>query len=105
MDFDAYEFQIDSMILPYFRQISATFNSSKNPMRYKVGVYGPRLVCTKVSDAGYASFSFVGDMSTGFSGNLGYPIPDNWAFDQFHEFTFESSPSFPLDRRGANENT
>lgn len=98
VDFDAYEFQIDSMILPYFRQISATFNSSKNPMRYKVGVYGPRLVCTKVSDAGYASFSFVGDMSTGFSGNLGYPIPDNWAFDQFHEFTFESSPSFPLDK-------
>lgn len=98
VDFDAYEFQIDSMILPYFRQIKAAFNSSKNRLRYKVGVYGPRLVCAKVSEAGYASFSFVGDMSTGFSGNLGYAIPDNWAFDQFHEFTFPSSPSFPLDK-------
>lgn len=26
-------------------------------------------------------------MSTGLSGNLGYPLPDNWAFDQIKEFT------------------
>lgn len=37
-------------------------------------------------------------MSTGFSGNLGYSIPKNWAFDQFHEFEFSSSPNFPLDK-------
>lgn len=37
-------------------------------------------------------------MSTGFSGNLGYPIPKNWAFDQFFEFKFSSSPTFPLDK-------
>ena len=24
-------------------------------------------------------------MSTGFSGNFGYPLPKNWAFDQFYE--------------------
>ena len=29
-------------------------------------------------------------MSTGFSGNLGFPIPDNWAFDQFATVTIES---------------
>lgn len=29
----------------------------------------------------------VSDMPTGFSGNLGFPIPDNWVFDQFHEIS------------------
>ncbi|AOZ72055.1 hypothetical protein BK816_01060 [Boudabousia tangfeifanii] len=98
VDFDAYEFQIDKLILPYFKRIKAAFNSAENSKAYKVGIYGPRLVCSKVTEAGYASYSFVADMSTGFSGNLGYPIPRNWAFDQFHEFTFHSSPAFPLDK-------
>ena len=39
-------------------------------------------------------------MSTGFSCNLGYPIPKNWAFDQFYEMTFPSSPSFGIDKDG-----
>lgn len=26
-------------------------------------------------------------MSTGFSGNLGFPIPSNWNYDQFHEIS------------------
>lgn len=30
--------------------------------------------------------SFVADMSTGYSGNMGYPMPANWAFDQILEF-------------------
>lgn len=38
-------------------------------------------------------------MSTGFSCNLGYSMPKNWAFDQFCELSsFSSSPSFPLDK-------
>ena len=42
---------------------------------------------------------FVADMSTGFSCNLGYSMPKNWAFDQFCELnSFSSSPSFPLDK-------
>lgn len=98
VDFDAYGFQIDDLVVPYFQQISGVFHSQKNESKFKVGVYGPRLVCKEVSSRGYASTSFVADMSTGFSGNLGYPIPKNWAFDQFHEFTFDSSPSFPLDK-------
>ena len=98
VDFDAYEFQLDSMIIPYFKKISLVFNSDENDKDYCVGVYGPRLICTKVSNAGYAKFSFVADMSTGFSGNLGHSIPNNWAFDQFHEFSFSSSPTFDLDK-------
>lgn len=39
-------------------------------------------------------------MSTGFSCNLGYPIPKNWAFDQFVEKDFLSSSTFPIDKDG-----
>lgn len=98
VDFDAYGYQLDSMILPYFKKISLLFNSCENIKKYQVGVYGPRLICSKVSKAGYAKYSFVADMSTGFSGNLGYAIPDNWAFDQFNEFSFQSRPTFALDK-------
>ena len=38
-------------------------------------------------------------MSTGYSGNLGFPMPNNWAFDQFHEFNFsKNNESFGLDK-------
>ncbi|MFR0557274.1 glycoside hydrolase domain-containing protein, partial [Pseudoscardovia radai] len=54
---------------------------------YRIGVYGPRNVCTRVCEAGYAEFSFVSDMSSGFSGNMGYPIPDGWSIDQISNVT------------------
>jgi peptidoglycan hydrolase-like protein with peptidoglycan-binding domain len=54
---------------------------------YRVGIYASRNICTRIAQAGYAVASFVSDMSTGFSGNLGFPIPDNWVFDQFHEIS------------------
>ena len=98
VDFDAYEYQIDDFIIPYFRMIDFIFKTQLNKKRYKVGVYGARLICTKVSERGLASYSFVGDMSTGFSGNLGYSIPKNWAFDQFYEQDFTSNPTFPIDK-------
>lgn len=44
----------------------------------------------RVSNLGYAYSSFVGDMSTGFSGNLGFKMPSNWAFDQFVTTTIGS---------------
>ena len=40
-------------------------------------------------------------MSTGFSGNMGFPLPECWAFDQFHEYSFSYNNglmSFPLDK-------
>lgn len=79
VDFDAIESQAKSNIIPYFR---AVYNELSQSI-YRVGIYAPRYVCTLVANAGYSCSSFVGDMSTGFSGNLGYPIPDNWAFSQF----------------------
>ncbi|MDB7946439.1 DUF1906 domain-containing protein [Faecalitalea cylindroides] len=101
VDFDCLEYETDGLIIPYFRQINTVFNQSGiNSKHYKVGIYAPRYVCTKVYEAGLAEYSFVADMSTGFSGNLGYAIPENWAFDQFFEYTYPSSPSFDLDKVG-----
>lgn len=50
---------------------------------YYVGIYGTRNICTTVMQAGGAYKCYVSDMSTGYSGNLGYRMPDFWAFDQF----------------------
>ncbi|WP_256699800.1 glycoside hydrolase domain-containing protein [Faecalibaculum rodentium] len=99
VDFDCMSYQTESLIIPYFRQIANAFRQTAfNTKNYKIGIYGPREVCRLVSAEGLAEYSFVADMSTGFSGNLGFPIPSNWAFDQFDEFTFEPSPAFPLDK-------
>lgn len=83
VDFDALETDIKNSILPYFEAVFKLFSDTgRNPKNYKVGVYGPRNVCIQVSDKGYAISSFVSDMSTGYSGNLGYLLPSNWMFDQ-----------------------
>jgi peptidoglycan hydrolase-like protein with peptidoglycan-binding domain len=65
---------------------------------YIAGVYGSRNVCRRVSGEAYARFSFVSGMSWGFSGNLGFPMPSNWAFTQIKEFIFEADgDAFGLD--------
>lgn len=85
VDFDALDTDIKSNILPHFQAINMKMKELGN--YYKIGVYGPRNVCIQVSDKGYAKTSFVSGMSTGFSGNLGYPLPPNWAFDQISTVT------------------
>lgn len=82
VDYDATDVQITNNILPYFKGVQKSLLTS-GKAQYRVGVYGTRNVCTRVCNAGYAISSFVSDMSTGYSGNLGFPIPDNWALDQF----------------------
>jgi hypothetical protein len=57
---------------------------------YRVGVYAPRNACTQLFDRGLTVTSFVSDMSTGFSGNLGFPMPRNWAYDQIVTITVGS---------------
>lgn len=79
VDYDAMDAEVSQYIMPHFRGVYETLGELSN---YEVGIYGPRNVCQRVSTAGYASTSFVSDMSSGFSGNLGYPLPTNWAFDQ-----------------------
>ncbi|WP_369187511.1 glycoside hydrolase domain-containing protein [Streptomyces sp. R08] len=80
VDYDAVDDEVTSRVLPYFQAIRNRMNAQGSP--YQIGVYGPRNICSRVGAAGYALVSFVSDMSTGFSGNLGYSMPSNWAFDQ-----------------------
>ncbi|MFF9900645.1 glycoside hydrolase domain-containing protein [Streptomyces longispororuber] len=80
VDFDALDHEVTSNVLPHFKGIVDAVQDDGN--RFGIGVYGPRNVCTRVSEAGHATASFVSDMSSGFSGNFGYPLPENWAYDQ-----------------------
>lgn len=82
VDYDATDPEVTSNILPYFEAVKTTLSDG-----YGVGIYASRNICTRVAQAGYSVSSFVSDMSTGFSGNLGFPIPNNWVFDQFHEIS------------------
>ncbi|MBB5117982.1 hypothetical protein AF335_09800 [Streptomyces eurocidicus] len=91
VDYDAVDDEVTSYILPYFRSVRDEMVKLGSP--YKVGVYGPRNACSRISAEGYADTSFVSDMSSGFSGNLGYTMPENWAFDQIVTKTIGSGDS------------
>ncbi|AMT93052.1 hypothetical protein A2T55_04005 [Brevibacterium linens] len=80
VDFDAYGDDIVDYVLPYFRGINETIQG------YPVGVYGARRVCSEVSQEGLAVASYVGNLSSGWSGNIGQKMPENWAYDQYSEF-------------------
>lgn len=81
-DVDILDGNIASTVLPYFEGVSSIVSASQT---YLVGVYGTRNVCQRTIDSGYALQAFVSNMSSGYSGNLGYPMPKEWAFDQFIE--------------------
>ncbi|WP_331721106.1 glycoside hydrolase domain-containing protein [Streptomyces sp. NBC_00454] len=96
VDYDATGEEIASGIVPYFEGVRAGLASKGK--KYVHGVYGSRNVCTQVSKHTDARYSFVSGMSWGFSGNLGFPLPPNWAFNQIKEFRFTAgSDVFDLD--------
>lgn len=82
VDYDALTADITSNIIPYFRGINEEMGAS-----YKIGIYGPRAVCNSLISYSLAIRSFVSDMSSGFTGNIGVIMPSNWAYDQFFETT------------------
>jgi RHS repeat-associated protein len=89
VDYDALDAQVTSNVLPYFHAVKTYFDNY-NSQKYQVGVYGDRNVASRVCNSGYAVSSFVADMSTGYSGNIGYTMPTNWMFDQFYTVTIGS---------------
>jgi peptidoglycan hydrolase-like protein with peptidoglycan-binding domain len=93
VDYDATDDDIDANIKPYFDGVRTALNALGG--RYTFGVYGSRNVCTRVSREMGARWSFVSGMSWGFSGNLGFPMPENWSFNQIREFEFQ--PGWGLD--------
>lgn len=93
VDFDAVDTEILNVIVPYFKILK------ENLQYYKVGIYGTRNVCKQVMNSNYAETCFVSDMSTGFSGNMGFKMPDNWNLDQFNEITLSASTgNFGIDK-------
>ncbi|MDO4556891.1 MAG: DUF1906 domain-containing protein [Lachnospiraceae bacterium] len=95
VDYDFMDVEVSNQVIPYFQGVADTMNNGKYASKYKIGVYGSRNICSRVSDRGLAVNSFVSDMSTGYSGNYGYAMPSNWAYDQFNETTFSG---FGLDK-------
>lgn len=91
VDVDFQEGDIDGTVIPYItqaKQILSTYG-------YQTGIYGTRNVCLHAQKSGINYF-LVADMSTGWSGNLGFRMPEGWCFDQFYEFT--TSTGLDLDQ-------
>ena len=97
VDLDVYEDQIKEYIIPYFQGINEYISN-----KYRVGIYGPRLICSRVSEEELACSSFVADMSTGYSGNIGQKMPENWCYDQFTEIS-KFNNDFDIDKVMYNE--
>lgn len=88
VDFDALEDEVYSNVVPYFQGIKDGLVSIDS--KYKVGIYSARNTCRIVNSKGLASLCFLSGLSTAYSGNLGYPLPPAWAFDQVKEYTIGS---------------
>lgn len=86
VDYDVLMADIEGNILPYFKNVKAALNNA-----YKMGAYGPRYICTKLAEMNLTTSSFVCDMSSGFTCNIGHKLPDNWAYDQFAEVASANS--------------
>jgi peptidoglycan hydrolase-like protein with peptidoglycan-binding domain len=88
VDYDAQDHEITSDVVEYFHGVRNALENSG--ARYVFGVYGTRNVCERVSREAGARWSFVSGMSWGYSGNLGYPMPHNWSFNQIREYDFQA---------------
>ncbi|MBF4615489.1 glycoside hydrolase domain-containing protein [Curtobacterium sp. VKM Ac-1376] len=88
VDVDVIEAEVRADVVPYFAALNTKMNQLGGT--YGIGIYGARNTCAIISDAGLARTSYISGLSTGFSGNLGYPLPTNWAFNQIQTLTIGS---------------
>ncbi len=95
VDVDIQDGDIAGTVEPYFTGVANGINS----FGFKVGIYATRNVANTIITDGLADKAFVSDMSTGFSGNLGFQMPSEWSFDQFNEVTFDD---FYIDKVASN---
>ncbi len=94
-DYDFTPSNAELYLIPYFRDIKRVFTTINS--KYKVGIYASRQVCSLMKQNNLVDNMFVLDMSTAYSGNLGYAIPSTWAFDQFHEYQYGTSEGLIID--------
>jgi len=101
IDFDATDDDVTSSIVPHFEGIRAVFDALGN--QYRVAVYGSRNPCSRLAERGLTTSSMVLGMSNGYSGNLGFPMPNNWAWDQFATVTVGTGTgAITVDQNGVS---
>lgn len=84
VDFDPTGDQIEGAVATFFSAINSVHESVLY-RGYRVGVYGTRNTCQTLISLGFASSAFVAGMSWGWSGNMGFAMPDDWAYNQIVE--------------------
>ena len=101
VDFDVQDWELTDFVIPYFQGVNEMIDEFGR--NWRVGVYGPRHACARISGEGLATYSFVSDMSTGYAGNLTYTRPANWAFDQIQTITVGSgSGAVEIDKNSVS---
>lgn len=104
VDYDALAEEAEQEITEYFLGI----NKAKQDVgsTYEIGIYSARNTCSVICSQNIATSSFVSDMSAGYSGNLGFLMPSNWAYDQYATKTYTASngTTFDLDQVIASDN-
>jgi peptidoglycan hydrolase-like protein with peptidoglycan-binding domain len=81
VDFDPTEQGIRANVMDFFRGVNASV-ASAHRYKLRVGVYGTRNVCQILIDEGLATGAFVAGASYKFSGNMGFPMPSQWHYNQ-----------------------
>lgn len=80
VDYDATDAEVTQRVIPYFLGVESGLRQRGN--RYDHGVYGARNVCSRLAAEAFPRWSFVSGITSGWTGNVTYPLPDNWVFDQ-----------------------
>jgi peptidoglycan hydrolase-like protein with peptidoglycan-binding domain len=91
VDYDATDADVDQRITPHFLGIEAGLRARGR--RYAHGVYGARNICGRLAREAFPRWSFVSGITWGWTGNMAFPLPDNWAFDQIATVTVGSGPA------------
>ena len=84
VDFDPFGETIYGPVVDYFNGVNNIMETALGT-KFRVGVYGTRNVCQIVLENRKAKGAFVAGMSTGFSGNMGFPMPALWNYNQIIE--------------------
>ncbi len=80
VDYDATDTDVTQRVIPHFLGVEAGLRQRGG--RYAHGVYGARNVCSRLADEAFPRWSFVSGITSGWTGNVAYPLPGNWAYDQ-----------------------
>jgi len=98
-DLDLQDGDIDGTVIAYLQAVRASLSD----LGYETGLYGTRNVCRHAAEGMGISNFFVASMSYGWSGNLGFPMPKNWCFDQFIEYTTGSGVGIDQDAASGHD--